>query len=98
MKSTETAKRIKELRNRRGFSQEELSEKSGLSLRTIHRINTESIQGTTTEVSFAMIIVPSLSFLTIMYTLNFVFIIFNTLQIHHEKDVKYYPKISFIRT
>ena len=38
MKNTEHAKRIKELRNRRGFSQEELSEKSGLSLRTIQRI------------------------------------------------------------
>jgi len=38
MKNKELAKRIKELRNRKGFSQEELSEKSGLSLRTIQRI------------------------------------------------------------
>ena len=38
MKKTELARRIKELRNRKGFSQEELSEKSGLSLRTIQRI------------------------------------------------------------
>jgi len=38
MKNKELAKRIKELRNRKGFSQEELSEKSGLSLRTIKRI------------------------------------------------------------
>ncbi len=38
MKKTELSKKIKELRNRRGFSQEELSEKSGLSLRTIQRI------------------------------------------------------------
>ena len=38
MKNKELAKRIKELRNSRGFSQEELSEKSGLSLRTIQRI------------------------------------------------------------
>jgi len=38
MKNNELAKRIKGLRNRKGFSQEELSEKSGLSLRTIQRI------------------------------------------------------------
>ncbi|HBL75678.1 MAG TPA: DNA-binding protein [Prolixibacteraceae bacterium] len=38
MKNKELAKRIKELRNRKGFSQEELSENSGLSLRTIQRI------------------------------------------------------------
>ncbi len=38
MKNKELAKRIKELRNRKGYSQEELSEKSGLSLRTIQRI------------------------------------------------------------
>lgn len=35
---TELANRIKELRTRRGFSQEELSERTGLSLRTIQRI------------------------------------------------------------
>jgi len=38
MKNKELAQRIKELRNRKGFSQEELSEKTGLSLRTIQRI------------------------------------------------------------
>lgn len=38
MKDKELAKRIKDLRLRKGFSQEELSEKSGLSLRTIQRI------------------------------------------------------------
>ena len=38
MKNEGLAKRIKALRNRRGFSQEELSEKSGLSLRTIQRV------------------------------------------------------------
>ena len=38
MKNNEIAKKIKELRNRKGLSQEELSEKSGLSLRTIQRI------------------------------------------------------------
>ncbi|WP_339904738.1 helix-turn-helix domain-containing protein [uncultured Cyclobacterium sp.] len=38
MKNNELAKKIKELRNRKGISQEELSEKSGLSLRTIQRI------------------------------------------------------------
>jgi len=35
---TELANRIKEFRTRRGVSQEELSEKTGLSLRTIQRI------------------------------------------------------------
>lgn len=38
MKDKKLAKKIKELRNQKGFSQEELSEKSGLSLRTIQRI------------------------------------------------------------
>lgn len=38
MKNNELAKKVKELRTRKGFSQEELSEKSGLSLRTIQRI------------------------------------------------------------
>lgn len=38
MKNNEQAKKIKEIRNRKGFSQDELSEKSGLSLRTIQRI------------------------------------------------------------
>lgn len=38
MKNKVLASRIKELRSRNGFSQEELSEKTGLSLRTIQRI------------------------------------------------------------
>ena len=38
MKNNEQAKRIKAVRNRKGFSQDELSEASGLSLRTIQRI------------------------------------------------------------
>ncbi|MBI9056677.1 MAG: helix-turn-helix domain-containing protein [Labilibaculum sp.] len=38
MKNKELAKNIKALRNRKGFSQEELSEKTGLSLRTIQRV------------------------------------------------------------
>lgn len=38
MKNSALAKRIKELRKRKGFSQEELSENTGLSLRTIQRI------------------------------------------------------------
>jgi uncharacterized Tic20 family protein/DNA-binding XRE family transcriptional regulator len=38
MKNKELAQRIKILRNRKGFSQEVLSEKTGLSLRTIQRI------------------------------------------------------------
>ncbi len=38
MKNRKLSNRIKELRNRKGFSQEELAENSGLSLRTIQRI------------------------------------------------------------
>ena len=38
MKNKELAQRIKELRTRKGYSQEELSEKAGLSLRTVQRI------------------------------------------------------------
>lgn len=38
MKNIELAQKIKTLRNKKGFSQEELSEKTGLSLRTIQRI------------------------------------------------------------
>lgn len=38
MKNKELAQKIKNLRNRKGYSQEELSEKTGLSLRTIQRI------------------------------------------------------------
>jgi transcriptional regulator with XRE-family HTH domain len=38
MRNIHLAKRIKELRVQNGFSQEELAEKSGLSLRTIQRI------------------------------------------------------------
>lgn len=38
MKNKDLAKRIKAFRNKKGFSQEELSEKAGLSLRTIQRI------------------------------------------------------------
>lgn len=38
MKNKELAHRIKNLRSRNGFSQEELSERTGLSLRTIQRI------------------------------------------------------------
>lgn len=38
MSKTELSKRVKELRNRKGLSQEQLAENSGLSLRTIQRI------------------------------------------------------------
>ena len=38
MKNKNLAKRVKELRKRKGLSQEELTENSGLSLRTIQRI------------------------------------------------------------
>ena len=38
MSKTELSRRVKELRNRKGLSQEQLAENSGLSLRTIQRI------------------------------------------------------------
>ncbi|MCE7996817.1 MAG: helix-turn-helix domain-containing protein [Roseivirga sp.] len=38
MNNKELTRRLKELRKRKGFSQEELAEKTGLSLRTIQRI------------------------------------------------------------
>ncbi len=38
MKNSELALRVKELRNRQGFSQEQLVDESGVSLRTIQRI------------------------------------------------------------
>lgn len=38
MKNKILAKKVKELRKRKGYSQEELAEKSGLSLRTVQRI------------------------------------------------------------
>ncbi|HVW98192.1 MAG TPA: helix-turn-helix domain-containing protein [Mucilaginibacter sp.] len=44
MKNIDLAKKIKEIRNRKGLSQEQLADKSGLSLRTIQRIeNGESV-------------------------------------------------------
>jgi len=194
MKNKDLAKRIKELRNRKGMSQEILAEESGLSLRTIQRIeNGETeptgdtlkrlanalnvnpdelidwtikedrdflkilnlsaltfvffpllgilvpfiiwiskkdklkdinkigkdvinfeitwnillffipfllnsiIFATTGELTMRIIITTSLIIFIFMYILNFVFIIFNTLLIQNEKDVKYYPKIRFLR-
>ena len=43
MKNKGLEKRVKELRNRKGMSQELLAEKSGLSLRTIQRIENGKI-------------------------------------------------------
>ncbi len=193
MKNKDLAKRIKELINRKGMSQEILAEESGLSLRTIQRIeNGETeptgdtlkrlanalnvnpdelidwtikedrnflkilnlsaltflffpllgilvpfimwiskkdklkdinkigkdvinfeitwnillffipfllnsiILATTGELTMRIIITTSLIIFIFMYILNFVFIIFNTLLIQNEKDVKYYPKIRFL--
>ncbi len=193
MKNKDLAKRIKELRNRKGMSQEILAEESGLSLRTIQRIeNGETeptgdtlkrlsnalnvnpdelidwtikedrgflkilnlcaltflffpllgilvpfimwiskkdklkdinkigkdvinfeitwnillffipfllnsiILATTGELTMRIIITTSLIIFIFMYILNFAFIIFNTLLIQNEKDVKYYPKIRFL--
>ena len=46
MKNKDLEKRVKELRNRKGMSQELLAEKSGLSLRTIQRIENGETQPT----------------------------------------------------
>lgn len=191
MKNKDLAKRVKEFRNRKGMSQEILAEESGLSLRTIQRIENgeteptgdslkrlsnglnvnpdELIDWTIKEdkgfltflnlsaltfiffpllgilvpfimwtskkdklkdinkigkdlINFeitwtiALFFIPLLIFLLtkagilesvtfktilisviIMYILNFIFIIINTLHIHHDKEVMYYPKISFLR-
>jgi len=191
MKNKNLAIRVKELRNRKGMSQEILAEESGLSLRTIQRIEngeTEPTGDTLKRLSNALnvnpdelidwtikedkgfltflnlsaltfiffpllgILVPfimwtskkdklkdinkvgkelinfeitwtimlffipfllfllvktgileSVAFRTIiipwiiMYFLNIICIIFNTIQIHNKKDVKYYPKIGFLR-
>jgi len=197
MKNKNLAKKVKELRKRKGLSQEELTENSGLSLRTIQRIEngeTEPTGETLRRIANALkvnpdelidwtikedfnflkflnlsaltyiffpilgIIVPLIMwvskkdkikdinkiakdvinfqitwsilvflipiiiliirvltnepkegklillgpaliiiYLIFMYALNFIFIIFNTFRIHNEKDVKYFPKIKFLR-
>ncbi|HAF31041.1 MAG TPA: DNA-binding protein [Bacteroidales bacterium] len=61
MKNKELAQKIKELRNRNGVSQEELSEKSGLSLRTIQRIEngeTEPRGDSLKRLAFAFNVTP----------------------------------------
>ncbi len=61
MKNTELAKRIKELRSRKGMSQEELAEVSQLSLRTIQRIEggeTEARGDTLQRLAKALNITP----------------------------------------
>lgn len=192
MKNKELATRIKELRQRKGFSQEELSEKSGLSLRTVQRIENaetepmgdslkkiaaaldanpdELIDWTIKEDSsflktlnlsaltflffpllgilvpymiwgskgnkikginevgksvinfqitwnlmlffgFIITLVISVSEITtwrvlitsnfifymVMYTINILLILYNTLLIHNEKSMKYFPKVRFLR-
>ena len=191
MKNNHLATRVKELRNQKGMSQEILAEESGLSLRTIQRIENgetnptgdtlkrlsnalnvnpdELIDWTIKEdkgyltflnlsaltfiffpllgilvpfilwtskrdklkdinkigkdlinfeitwtitlffIPFLLVvlakigIIESVVFRTIlisfviMYILNIIFIIINTLQIHNEKEVMYYPKIRFLR-
>ena len=49
------------------------------------------------ELSFRFIILSSLTLFAIMYTVNIVFIMFNTYLIHHEKEVNYFPKIRFLK-
>lgn len=49
------------------------------------------------EMSLFIIFSSNLIFTIVMYILNFVFIIFNTLRIHNKKNVKYFPKIRFLR-
>lgn len=194
MKNRNLAKRVKELRNRKGFSQEILAEESGLSLRTIQRIENEETEPTGEtlkklanalnvnpddlidwtikedksylkalnlsaltflifpilgiliptimrvskkdkikginkiakdlinfeitwflllfaipillnlgilashgELSMRSIISSSLIFIVVMYILNVIFIFINTFKIHSEMNVKYFPKIKFLR-
>jgi transcriptional regulator with XRE-family HTH domain len=61
MKNKNLAKKVKELRKRKGFSQEELTENSGLSLRTIQRIEngeTEPTGETLKRISNALNVSP----------------------------------------
>ena len=61
MKNGNLAKKVKELRKRKGFSQEELTENSGLSLRTIQRIEngeTEPTGETLKRISNALNVSP----------------------------------------
>jgi len=61
MKNIDLAKKIKELRSRKGMSQEELAEKSQLSLRTIQRIEggeTEARGDTLQRLSKALNVTP----------------------------------------
>lgn len=61
MKNKNLAKKVKELRKRKGFSQEELTENSGLSLRTIQRIEngeTEPTGETLKRISNALNVNP----------------------------------------
>ena len=61
MKNKDLAKRVKELRNRKGMSQEILAEESGLSLRTIQRIEngeTEPTGDTLNRLSNALNVNP----------------------------------------
>lgn len=61
MKNKQLAQKIKELRNRNGFSQEDLSEKTGLSLRTIQRIEngeTEPRGDSLKRLAFAFNVTP----------------------------------------
>lgn len=199
MNGTELSQRVKELRNRKGFSQETLAENSGLSLRTIQRIeNGESeprgdtlkrladslnvsadelidwainedkgfltslnlsalgfilfpllgviiplimwiskkdkIKGINQvgkevinfQISWSIIVFityvyfvgsafyrvsqaqyisadlvgnPAIMYVVfgMLYFVNFIFVIINTVNINHEKEVRYFPKIKFIR-
>jgi uncharacterized Tic20 family protein len=62
MKNKDLAKRVKALRKRKGFSQEKLTENSGLSLRTIQRIEngeTEPTGDTLKRLSDALDVTPN---------------------------------------
>ncbi len=187
MKNKKLAMRVKELRKRKGFSQEDLTENSGLSLRTIQRIENgeteprgdtlkrlanvlhvtpdELIDWTIKEdtgylqalnlSAFAFLFFPLLGILVpfimwvakkdklkgvnetakslvnfqitwclilftpfilfftnspfgvfrkfilfhlVLYGFNFIMILINSYRIHNDKDVKYFPKINFLRT
>lgn len=69
----------------------------GFLLNSIYMANQWNASGFVSGSSIASGIKFNLFFIIIMYTFNFLTILFNTYLIQKEKDVKYYPRINFIR-
>ncbi|MDO6517727.1 helix-turn-helix domain-containing protein [Zobellia uliginosa] len=64
-----------------------------IAILVIRALTNEPKEGETILLGPALIII----FLIFMYGLNFIFTIVNTYRIHKEKDIKYFPKIKFLR-